>query len=309
MRPPKVSVWMITYNHAPYVRQAVESVLMQETNFEFEIVIGDDCSTDGTREVLLEIAASSPSKFRLLLAERNLGMMQNARRTFEECQGEYIALLEGDDYWTSPTKLQKQVDIMDHNGNVNVCIHDVEVIGSRRRKNDPGTAWPQNAQTVGFDYFLNGGAVSTCSALLRRRAMPEWQEWFEELPGLDYTWFVLTSLGGSVVMLPDKMAVYRQHAGGVCSRRTEEEQLIASHELFLGLELHLPASVAKVARDARLKLLAVIAGGFIRERERRHTTEAAFYKSRSYRIGNALLSPLRTIVNLVSKSVNRILIR
>lgn len=295
---PKVSVWMLAYNHAPFIRQAVESALMQETNFDFEIVIGEDCSTDGTREVLLELAASSPSKIRLLLAERNLGAKHNARRTFEACCGEYIALLEGDDYWTSPTKLQQQVDIMDQRPDVNVCIHDVEVIGSRRRGKHVKTPWPQESQTVGFEYFLKGGVGYTCSALLRHRAMPQWQELFESPGGSEYAYFILTTIGGFAVILPDKMAVYRLHEGGVSSSRTEQEQLIANHEMFLGLETHLPASAAKLAKEFRLKLLADIVDVSVREREKRQAAEAAFYNSQSYRLGSTLLWPLRVTVGL-----------
>lgn len=106
----KVSVLMITYNHEKFIAQAIDSILMQQVNFDYEIVIGEDCSTDGTRAIVIQYQKEYPDKIRLLLPEENLGMHKNFVQTFRACQGEYIALLEGDDYWTSPRKLQKQVD-------------------------------------------------------------------------------------------------------------------------------------------------------------------------------------------------------
>ena len=110
-----VSVCMITYNHEKYIAQAIDSVIMQKTNFDYEIVIGEDCSTDRTREIVLEYKTKHPDKIKLLLQEKNVGMMQNFIDTLKACSGKYIALLEGDDYWTDPNKLQKQVDFLEVN--------------------------------------------------------------------------------------------------------------------------------------------------------------------------------------------------
>mgnify|MGYP001248218371 CR=1 FL=1 len=114
---PLVSVHMITYNHEKYIAQAIEGVLMQKTNFLFELVIGEDCSTDSTRVICKEYADRYPNIIKLLPdAGKNLGMMENAIRTTMACTGKYIALCEGDDYWTDPYKLQKQVDFLEaHN--------------------------------------------------------------------------------------------------------------------------------------------------------------------------------------------------
>ena len=96
----KVSVCMITYNHERFIAQAIESVLMQETDFRVELVIGEDCSTDGTRAIVREFGERFPERIRLLLPEHNLGMMPNFVATLSACRGQYVALLEGDDYWT-----------------------------------------------------------------------------------------------------------------------------------------------------------------------------------------------------------------
>jgi len=104
---------MMAYNHENYISKAIEGVLMQKTNFGFEIVIGEDCSTDKTREIILSYKKTYPGKFKLILHEKNVGAMANQNAVFSACTGKYIAMCEGDDYWTDPYKLQKQVDFLE----------------------------------------------------------------------------------------------------------------------------------------------------------------------------------------------------
>ncbi|MFA8434749.1 MAG: glycosyltransferase [Marinifilaceae bacterium] len=113
MNQPLVSVKTITYNHALYIRECIEGVLMQKTNFPFEFIIGDDCSTDGTTKIVNEYAQKYPGTIRLVSSSENVGAHENDKRTYNACQGKYIALCEGDDYWTDPMKLQKQFDFME----------------------------------------------------------------------------------------------------------------------------------------------------------------------------------------------------
>ena len=110
---PVVSVHMITYNHEPYIRQAIEGVMMQKTDFEFELVIGEDASQDKTREICFEYQKKYPDKIRVLWWHENVTKYGgNGRRVTARCRGEFIALCEGDDYWIDPLKLQKQVEVM-----------------------------------------------------------------------------------------------------------------------------------------------------------------------------------------------------
>src|SRR4030067_128381 len=111
----KVSVIVITYNHEEFICQSLDSILMQDVNFEYEIVIGEDCSTDKTRDILLDYQKNYPDKIRLILSEKNRGLIANFVQTYKSCSGEYIATIDGDDYWTSSQKLQKQVDFLDNN--------------------------------------------------------------------------------------------------------------------------------------------------------------------------------------------------
>jgi len=132
---PLVSVVTITYQHAPYIRQCLDGILMQETDFPYELIIGEDGSTDGTREICIEYANKYPDKIRLFLRDRTLShyvysngneIMFNFNFCISEARGKYIALCEGDDYWSDKEKLQLQYTLMENNPKVSLCIHAVE---------------------------------------------------------------------------------------------------------------------------------------------------------------------------------------
>ncbi|WP_372995833.1 glycosyltransferase [Lutispora sp.] len=125
---PMVSISVLAYNHEKYIRKALDSILMQKVNFLYEIVIGEDCSQDGTRDILMEYKAKYPDKIKLILNEKNLGMMENAKNVRSNCMGKYRAGCEGDDYWTDPYKLQKQIDFLENNPQFIGTVHKVEIV-------------------------------------------------------------------------------------------------------------------------------------------------------------------------------------
>jgi glycosyltransferase involved in cell wall biosynthesis len=122
VRDPLVSVMMITFNHEAYIRKAIDCVLAQETDFPFELVIGEDHSTDATREIVLEYAQRHPSLIRVLTSDSNVGVRRNGWRTHWSCRGTFIAWCEGDDYWQDPRKLQKQIDMLEADDQM-VLVH------------------------------------------------------------------------------------------------------------------------------------------------------------------------------------------
>ncbi len=125
----KLSVIFITYNHKDYVEKALLSVLAQETDFAFEVVVGDDCSTDGTQDILRRIAKDHPN-VRLNLRSENTGGRPtlNVYETTKKCTGEYLAYLEGDDHWIDTHKLQKQVSFLEANRDYSGCTHDIRLV-------------------------------------------------------------------------------------------------------------------------------------------------------------------------------------
>src|SRR5690554_5301571 len=124
---PLVSVWMITYNHEQYIKQAIEGVLMQQTTFRIELVIGEDCSTDNTANIIREYEQKNPGLIKARYNNQNIGMIPNMIKTLEECNGKYIALCEGDDFWTDPFKLQKQVDFLETHLDYTGAAHQATV--------------------------------------------------------------------------------------------------------------------------------------------------------------------------------------
>lgn len=127
MKNVLVSIFMITYNHEKYIAQALESILMQKVDFEYEIIIGDDYSTDKTRDILKSYKERYPERIKLILRDKNIGVTNNVIEVYKNCTGKYIAMLEGDDYWTDKNKLQIQVDFLEDNIEYSGCFHNTKI--------------------------------------------------------------------------------------------------------------------------------------------------------------------------------------
>jgi len=179
----KVSVLMTTYNHERFIAQAIESALMQQTDFDYEIVIGEDSSTDRTREIVIGYQKRYSDKIRLSLSERNLGNFgkPNFVRTLQACRGQYIAMLEGDDYWTDPLKLQKQVDFLDNHPECAICFHNVEVLAEDSQENH--LFFRRELKPIyTFDDLVRGSFFPTGSTVFRAGLIGEFPEWFLTTP-------------------------------------------------------------------------------------------------------------------------------
>ena len=250
---PLVSVSMIAYNHQDFIEQAVNSVLMQQIDFAMELVIGEDNSTDQTRAILKQLQAENPTRIRLLLREQNLGMHQNFRHTLRECRGEFIALLEGDDFWTDENKLQKQVDFLRAHPECAFCHHN---IASCRDENcverEPYFSAPR-PEIYDLRELLRGH-VHTCSVLLRCKYLPEpFPDWTTQLAMADYPFFVFLAERGSVGYLHQTMAIYRLHAGGVYGLKALVRNSLASIAMFERVDRHLKFGYHNVISERILR--------------------------------------------------------
>jgi glycosyltransferase involved in cell wall biosynthesis len=185
MKEPLVSVKMITYNHAPFIAKAIEGVLQQKTTFPFELVIGEDCSTDGTREIVFEYQKKYPDIIRVITSDMNVGMKKNGYRTSKACRGKYIAYCEGDDYWHHPDKMEKQADYLESHteyglvfSNYDVYHVEIEKIIEcfiEYRKWDVPESPSINDVVSGKNFIL------TCTVMLRRAL---WEHLVESDPYL-----------------------------------------------------------------------------------------------------------------------------
>ncbi len=171
---PVVSVAMITYNHRAYIEKAIASILAQEADFNFELVIGDDCSTDGTREVVLESQRQHPNRIRVIVSEKNVGMHENLRRVEQACRGKYIAYCEGDDFWNDLTKLAKQVAFLESRpGHVMVHTHCHRYFVTKKRLLVNSLRVPEGLNDANaYEDILTGRRTPlTLSVLARREAL------------------------------------------------------------------------------------------------------------------------------------------
>jgi glycosyltransferase involved in cell wall biosynthesis len=236
----KVSVLVMTYNHAHFIRPALDSVLMQQADFEFEILISEDCSTDGTRDIVLEYEQTQPDKIRLLLSEQNVHSNEIVVRGIQAAQGHYIALLDGDDYWISPHKLQKQVDFLDGHPECALCFHNTQVI----HENGSQEAWnwtpaDQPEITTLADLWL-GNYIATCSTMFRRGLITHFPAWYDAFfPITDWPLHLLHAEHGHIGYINEVMGVYRYHSGGYYSRLNQQEKLAATLKFYQRMNANL----------------------------------------------------------------------
>ncbi|HAH32838.1 MAG TPA: hypothetical protein DCL44_11050 [Elusimicrobia bacterium] len=172
MVKPIVSIAMVTYNHAPYIVEAIEGVLRQKTGFPIELVIGDDYSTDRTREIILDYQKKNPEIIRIIPSDKNVGAKKNFFRTTKSCRGKYIAFCEGDDYWHPADKLHKQVEYLESHPKCGLLFTDCDVYYDGSGKVDKnynrskGFVSPVN---LTIEQIMGDGLIKwTCTAIIRR---------------------------------------------------------------------------------------------------------------------------------------------
>lgn len=229
---PVVSVCIPTYQHVQYIEQCIDSVLRQKTDFPFEIIIGEDDSTDGTREICLRYAQQHPEKIRLFLRKEEEKVIINGKKTgryniiqnFKEARGKYIAMLDGDDYWCDDYKLQKQVAFLEANIDHAICFHPTykNIEGIEELATASFKKWTtQRSFTItglaAGDFF-----ILTCSCMFRNGMYPDFPHWFWQIPFIDYALHVWNAQFGKVGFLPHKMAFYRLHHQSMWSTKSED---------------------------------------------------------------------------------------
>ncbi len=219
VKAPVVSVLMWTYNDAAYIRQSVDSVLMQEADFEYELVISDDCSTDGTTEILQAYQRQHPDKIRLILSKENLWTRNVIeQRLLYQGRGKYIALTHGDDYWTDPRKLQKQVDLLEARQSASAVFHDIleEDCLSGLKQPWRSFAFVDGACEYGLQNTISASVLChTSSLMFRSQMVVSWPAWIYSCTSGDMAMYFMCGLHGSLLRIPEFMGVYRHNAAGV----------------------------------------------------------------------------------------------
>lgn len=216
-KPPLVSVCVVAFRHASYIRQCLDGIAMQICNFDFEVVVRDDASDDGTAAVVEDyISREGSGRFRLVKPECNEGMGRNFVAALRECRGEYIAICEGDDFWTDTSKLQVQVDAMCANHLAMICVHPCRLY---RSENDFSSidswmgseVWEFTAQDV---LNVPGKFAPTPSYMIKKEVVDALPAWVVNAPVLDFVLEMYALTLGHGLYLPNVMCAYRVFSSG-----------------------------------------------------------------------------------------------
>ncbi len=261
---PVVSIICLAYNHEKYIREALDGFVMQKTDFPFEIVMHDDASTDDTAAIIREYEARFPGLFKPIYQTENQYTQEKGRVTkivFNAAKGKYIALCEGDDYWTDPLKLQKQVDFMEKHSHISLCGTYMQTLknGTFNQKPIPGAPFFFDQETL-----IKYNPIYTLTSVFKNIGVIHGD--FSKYHFADKAlWRSLVSEGGGVV-LPFVSGVYRIHRGGAHSSKSKLYNLkngIKDNLLYLSIEknprykyvgvLHYLKSAAKAVRRLLLR--------------------------------------------------------
>jgi len=226
---PLVSIKTITYNHAPYIKECIEGILMQKTDFPFEYIISDDCSTDGTREIVEEYSRKYPDIIKNISPKENIGARENANRIRAACQGKYQASCEGDDYWTDPNKLQKQVSFLEENPDYSLCAGGYMRLEEQSQKkipvilsvkdNDKNTDY--NGYTFTLKEIQKAWLTKTMTVTFRASVLNEFDlSVYKYARDMHLFYHLLKNYKG--FYFKEIMGVFRVHQGGVNSMKEGE---------------------------------------------------------------------------------------
>ena len=216
----KVSVIVHTYNHEKFIRQTLDSILNQEVNFQYEVIVGDDASPDSTPQIILEYQAKFPHIIKPLLHPKNLGGYgkNNTLATLAVCQGQYIAAMDGDDYWTNPLKLQKQVDFLDNNPDFVACFHNALIHYEDGTAPDSYVNDDNQKQVTTVEDLVGEDEIwfmATSSVIFRNGIMKDYPQWFHDSKSGDIPRYILLGKHGKFYYINELMSVYRKNNGGM----------------------------------------------------------------------------------------------
>jgi len=271
-----VSICTITYNHENYIAQAIESALFQKTNFKYILVIAEDCSTDKTREICISYKEKYPDKIELIINEKNLGASNNFINVLNNCRGKFIAICEGDDYWTDPYKLQKQVDFLEENPEYGLIYSDVEVV------NYLGEVLSREEQAIlrktkycdgeiFFKLIKNGNCINTLTACFRRELISDWLKDSHKKKNSyiqDYFLWLLIVSKTKVKFVNEKAASYRRHPGNI----SQDPYTIVGRKTWrysetLGIEYYIKHNKLKMANEDYISLVKILVMHLFKKRE------------------------------------------
>jgi glycosyltransferase involved in cell wall biosynthesis len=318
----KASVSITTYNHERFIAQAIESVLMQETDFDYKIIIGEDDSSDGTREIVKAYKAKFPEKIKLFLNDRKNVIYVNGKPTgiwnlsnnLKSAQGQYVALLDGDDYWTSPYKLQKQVDFLDEHSECAICFHGVQALYQDGRQKPIS---PNHPEISTLEDILKGNFIAKSSVMFRNGLFGDFPDWYYTMPMGDWPLHILNAQHGDIGYINQVMAVYRIHSGSIRSLKDIEYKLQTNAATLETLRPHLDSQHVRALDDNIARWHLKIVRALLRKKDyrgarshvsdllsRQHISKKSLAKATFWILGRDLKAIKRRVRLTEEQSVN-----
>ncbi len=232
-----ITVVVMTYNHKDYIKQALESILSQKIRVDFDILIHDDCSDDGTYQILLDYQKRHPNKIRIIRQEERRFLIEGFNmmifnHVVPNINSKYVAYCDGDDYWCDDLKLQKQYDFMESHPDYSMCFHCAYQL---RPNNDMSSKWfIKDEGDLGLDDLINenpGIPIATSSLFVKSHIFKSFSEWRKRYPVEDLPLYMTAALEGKIHRIKDIMCVYRQFSTGSWSYQNSKNQMrLISHQ-------------------------------------------------------------------------------
>lgn len=228
---PLVSVVSITYNHEPYIRDCLEGFLMQKTNFPVEVIIHDDASTDHTADIIREYYEKRPDFFHVIIERENqFSKGKSLSYLYNMAKGKYIALCEGDDYWTNPLKLQKQYDFMEANSDYSCCIHNYYVCHTNKKAFPKKNIYISKKDILLEDCLKNGTTdIKMCTVFFNKNVIDDFKTLRNGSPVGDYPLQLACVLNGKIYNMHETMSACRFRTQGSWSDRTSNKEFLNKH--------------------------------------------------------------------------------
>lgn len=249
---PLVSICCLTYNHVNFLDDCINGFLIQQTDFEFEVLIHDDASTDGTKELLEQYERKYPFRLKIIYQSINQysqGIKPIFKHVFPRARGKYIALCEGDDYWTDPLKLQKQVDFLEANPNLMIVSHNANILMGDNLTEGVGISF--NCK-IKLKNMLRYNMMNTVSVVFRNKLSSSDYNILMKYPIGDWPLFCILLQYGEGLLLKDFMAVYRIHENGMWSQKEEIEIINALNRIFEQYKLDFPQFVKTICAAQKM---------------------------------------------------------
>ncbi len=294
-QPLMVSIRCLAYNQEAYIRQCLDGFVMQQTNFRFEAIVHDDASTDHTADIIREYAKKYPNIIKPIYETENQYSKQDGslRRIMNDaCKGKYIAMCEGDDYWTDPLKLQKQVDFLEEHPDFSLCFHNVKI-------------WKQKEGVLVDDFITRdvysetdiyelakGNYIHTPSVVFRndKRVFDSFSKMGKISVG-DYPLWMLSAQYGKIKKMGECMVIYR-YGSGYWSTENDFKKIITWMQMIAKLIVVLDGEKVKMILEEQNRNYSRQIHDMY---EKANVNYMSLLNSQSYRLGNFLLKPFRIL--------------